>query len=150
MSCTEVVNRGLAATAAALICLAAGAPVLAQVADRTLVTSGVRYVNGSVSNGASKLSNSSETGNTYNLRLVFEEGHKHADATGIRLNIRDAQGHVVLTLPDAGPMTDIHLPEGHYAVTGQRGQTIRQDEVDLKDGQPLNLYLHFPREKRPP
>jgi hypothetical protein len=148
MSCSGVVNRALAATAAALVWLTALAP--AQGTERPLVTTGVRYVNGSVGNEASSHSNIGETGGAYNLRLVFVEGHKHADATGVQLSIRDAQGRVVLNLPDAGPMTDIHLPDGHYELNCQRGQTTRQDVVDLKDGQPLNLYLHFPRNKRPP
>jgi len=150
MSCSVVVNRGLVATAAALLWMAAVAPAQAQSTDRPVATTGVRYVNGASSNAASGRSNTGDTGLPYNLRLVFVEGHKHADASGIQLNIRDAQGRVVLNLPDAGPMTDIHLPDGHYAVNCQRGQTTRQDVVDLKDGQPLNLYLHFPRDKRPP
>jgi hypothetical protein len=83
----------------------------------------------------------------YDLRLTFSAGHHDEYITGLKLRIVDAQGHRVFGLDHAGPLTDVALPAGHYRVLADFGGVQRGGVVDVKPGQPANLYLHWPRDQ---
>ena len=50
-------------------------------------------------------------------------------------------------LDHAGPLTDVSLPAGHYRVVADFGGVERSGSVDVKPGQPANLYLHWPKDE---
>lgn len=83
----------------------------------------------------------------YNLRLAFSEG-KHDDyVTGLKLRIENATGKPVFTLSGAGPLTDVALAPGQYKVVAEYHGVPRTGSVTLKKGEPLNLYLHWPKDE---
>lgn len=59
----------------------------------------------------------------------------------LRLDIRDAQGHLVFTRDDAGPLVDVPLPAGTYHVTAHVDQVKRGYTMTLDQGSSVNLYL---------
>jgi hypothetical protein len=82
----------------------------------------------------------------YDLRMTYSAGRHNAYVTDVRLRIVDAQGHRVFGLAHAGPLTDVALPAGHYRVQASFGGVRRSAAVDVKPGQPADLYLHWPRD----
>ena len=83
----------------------------------------------------------------YDLRLTFSEGRHNDYAAGLDLKITDAAGRPVFTYGDAGPLTDIKLPAGHYRVDASFGGVARSGSVDVKPGERAFLYLHWPRDE---
>lgn len=61
----------------------------------------------------------------------------------VKLRITDASGKGVSALKDAGPLTDVKLPAGHYHVAGQFDGVKQGASVDVKPGQPASLTLHW-------
>lgn len=83
----------------------------------------------------------------YDLRLTFSEGRHNDYAAGLQVKITDAAGHKVFAYDDAGPLTDIKLPAGHYRVEARFGGVARGGSVDVKPGKHAFLYLHWPRDE---
>lgn len=83
----------------------------------------------------------------YDLRLTFSEGRHNDYAAGLDLKITDAAGHPMFTYGDAGPLTDVKLPAGHYRVDARFGGVTRSGSVDVKPGEHAFLYLHWPRDE---
>jgi len=83
----------------------------------------------------------------YDLRLTFSEGKHNAYAADLKLHITDAAGKRVFTLEQAGPLTDVSLPAGHYTVVADFGGVKRSGSIDVKPGEPANLYLHWPKDE---
>lgn len=83
----------------------------------------------------------------YDLRLTFSEGRHNDYAAGLDVKITDAAGHQVFAYDDAGPLTDIKLPTGHYRVDASFGGVTRSGSVDVKPGGHAFLYLHWPRDE---
>jgi hypothetical protein len=83
----------------------------------------------------------------YDLHLTFSEGKHNAYAAGLKLQITDAKGHPVFALDDAGPLTDVNLPAGHYRVVADFGGVKRSGSVEVKPGEPAELYLHWPKDE---
>lgn len=104
------------------------------------------YINGGI--GSNEVAQIEAQAPAYNLRLVFSEGLKNDYVSNVALRILDSQGHEVLTLADAGPLTSVRLPAGHYVVDAKYGQLERRNPIDLKAGAPVNLYLHFPNDEK--
>jgi hypothetical protein len=108
------------------------------------VAHGVPYVNGGI--GKEQAERIEHRDRPYNLRLVFSEGRKNDYAADVRLKITDTHGNTVFDLADAGPLTDLKLPAGTYRVDARFGAMARGDTVQVKEGQPVALYLHFPHD----
>jgi hypothetical protein len=83
----------------------------------------------------------------YNLRLAFSEGKHNDYVTGLKLRIESATGKPVFTLSGAGPLTDVALAPGQYKVVADYHGVARTDRVTLKKGEPLDLYLHWPKDE---
>lgn len=103
---------------------------------------GVSYLNGGI--GSEAVTSIERRQADYNLRMVFSEGPRNEYVAGLRLAITDPQGRPVLSLGDAGPLTDVRLPPGPYHVRAELGDVARSYTIELKDGQPFDLYLHWP------
>jgi len=104
----------------------------------------VAYVNGGI--GKNEADRIEAQAHGYNLRLMFSEGRTNAFVSDVHLRIADQAGHQVLALRDAGPLTNVKLPPGRYQVDCSFGHMQRHNSVELKDGQPVDLYLHFPHD----
>lgn len=105
------------------------------------------YLNGGIGEQEAR-SIETEQGD-FNLRVVFSEGIKNVYATGVNLRIADAAGQTVLALNDAGPLTDVRVPPGRYAVDSHYGPFQRHDTVVVPKDTPVSLYAHFPRDAAP-
>ena len=104
------------------------------------------YVNGGI--GSNEVAQIEAQAHNYNLRLVFSEGPKNDYVSNVSLRILNGQGHEVLTLGDAGPLTSVRLPAGHYVVDAKFGSMERHSTIELKPGAPVDLYLHFPNDEK--
>ena len=82
----------------------------------------------------------------YDLQLTLSEGRHNADATGVKLTITGPTGQKVFALEDAGALTDVDLPTGHYHVVADFGRVKRMGGVDVEKGALATLYLHAPNE----
>ncbi len=82
----------------------------------------------------------------YNLHLTFSEGRHNAYLADVKVDIYNAAGKDVFSLKDAGPLTGVNLPAGHYRVVAEAGGITRSRSVDLKHGHPADLYLHWPKD----
>jgi len=83
----------------------------------------------------------------YDLRLTFSAGRHDAYITDVKLRVLDAEGHRVFALRHAGPLTDVALPAGHYRVMADFGGVQRGGVVDIRPGQPADLYLHWAKDQ---
>lgn len=116
----------------------------AQATGASPLPATVAYVNGGIGkNEAGRIEAQSAS---YNLRLMFSEGRTNAFVSDVHLRIADQAGHPLLALRDAGPLTNVKLPPGKYQVDCSFGHMQRHNSVELKDGQPVDLYLHFPHD----
>lgn len=100
------------------------------------------YISGGIGQQESQLIESQQAG--YNLHMVFSEGPKNNYVTNVTLRIADSRGRTVLALDDAGPLTNVALPPGHYSVSTRYGPHERVHAIDVKAGTPVDLYLHYP------
>lgn len=82
----------------------------------------------------------------YDLQLTFSEGKHNAYVADVKLSIFDAEGKRVFALREAGPLTDVALPAGHYRVVADFAGIKRDGSVDVRPGQASKLNLHWPRD----
>jgi hypothetical protein len=138
-------------TAAAVVALggaftSASARDLSSSADVVRASvAGHAYQNGGV--GKEQVADMDHHMKPYDLRLTFSEGKHNAYVADLKLRITDAAGKKVFALNHAGPLTDVSLPAGHYRVIADFGGVKRGGSVDVKPGQPANLYLHWPKDE---
>lgn len=134
--------RRLPPAACALALAAVLGASLAQAAPQAVqAAAGISYVNGGIGSDEARQIESQARG--YNLRLVFSEGRTNEFAADVHLRITGQDGRPVLALKDAGPLTDVRLPPGRYQVDCRFGDQQQHHSVELHEGQPTNLYLHF-------
>ena len=137
-----------ALTAAALVAPATFAWAQDAASSVDIVRStqgGHAYQNGGISH--EEVVDMNEHMKPYDLRLTFSEGQHNAYVTGLAVQITDAAGRPVFSLNDAGPLTDVSLPAGHYRVVADFGGVKRSGSVDVKRGEPSHLYLHWARDE---
>jgi hypothetical protein len=144
----------LAAVAAATATLAVsgGAWAQASAADAPSATAIVRgtqlghaYQSGGI--GKDQVADMDHHLQRYDLRLTFSEGRHNAYAAGLAVKIADAAGNTVFALDNAGPLTDVQLPAGHYRVLADFGGVQRSAAVDVRPDAPADLYLHWPKDE---
>ena len=104
-------------------------------------TAEVPYINGGIGRGEVKRIEANQA--DYNLRLSFSEGPKNDYVTNVVLRIADSQGHTVLALDDAGPLTQVKLAPGRYSVSTRYGDNERTQAVEVRAGAPSELNLHY-------
>lgn len=126
-------------TAATVLALGAAA-----VSVSAQDTSG-NYQNGGI--GKEQVDRMDQNMKAYDLRLTFSEGPTNAYITGLQLKIYNAKGEEVFALANAGPLTDVKLPPGHYRVVADFGGVQRSGNVDVQTGKHASLNLHWPTDK---
>lgn len=102
------------------------------------------YVSGGI--GEDEVQQIESQEGAFNVRMVFSEGPKNDYVANVTLRIADARGHTVLALDDAGPLTNVRLPPGRYAVSTRYGAQERRHVIDVKQGTPVDLFMHYPRQ----
>src|SRR5689334_11862592 len=91
-----------------LLALAAAAAATTALAVRAAEPQGdAPYVTGGIGEQEVRQIESQE--GAFNVRMVFSEGPKNDYVANVTLRIADNQGHTVLALDDAGPLTNVRL-----------------------------------------
>jgi hypothetical protein len=80
----------------------------------------------------------------YDLELTLTAGPHHAAAKGVKVTISGTGGDTLLSLDDAGAVTDVALPSGHYRVLADFGRIKHLGSVDVEPGELATLHLHGP------
>lgn len=128
-----------------LVALAAVAAAAAAWTARAAEPPGdAPYVSGGIGEQEVRKIESQE--GAFNVRMVFSEGPKNDYVANVTLRIADSQGHTVLALDDAGPLTNVRLPPGRYSVSTRYGSQERRHVIDVKPGTPVDLFMHYPRQ----
>ena len=128
-----------------LLTLAAACAAFGALAVRAAEPQGdPPYVSGGIGEQEAHQIESQE--GAFNVRMVFSEGPKNDYVANVTLRIADTQGRTVLALDDAGPLTNVRLPPGRYAVSTRYGSQERRHVIDVKPGTPVDLFMHYPRQ----
>jgi hypothetical protein len=115
------------------LCMAtAGSGALAQTAPP--------YMNGGI--GAGEQASIKATASDYNLQLLFSQGASGEYISDVRLDISDGTGASVLSLPAAGPMTNVKLPPGKYQLKALYNGQPQTRQLTL-GSQPTKLSLRW-------
>ena len=121
--------------------LAAIASQSAQASEAgTVDKSSVAFVDGGI--GVSDQAAMRRLASDYPLRMTFSGGKSNEYVADADVRITDAKGNDVLSLNDAGPMTDVALPAGDYRITADvqgRAET-REVKLDGKDSRDLHFH----------
>jgi hypothetical protein len=145
MNTTRILFAAAAAVALGGSLASASAQDLSASADVVRArVAGYAYQNGGVSH--EQVADMDHHLQPYDLQITFSEGQHNAYATDVRLRILDTHGKRVFGLRDAGPLTDVALPAGHYRVVAELGGIQRGGSVDVKPGQVARLFLHWPKD----
>ena len=82
----------------------------------------------------------------HDLELSVSEGRRHADPKGANVTITGPTGVKVFSVDEAGALTDLDLPSGHYDALADFGRVKRMGAVDVQEGELATLHLHGPSE----
>lgn len=102
---------------------------------------GVRYLQGGIGQDEA---NALRKTPGYDLHVELSTGPEGKFQSGASVDIQNAQGQPVLSIPDAGPLLYVQLPPGKYKVTGNaQGETVQQMvTVNGKSPATVNLNWH--------
>ncbi len=102
---------------------------------------GVRYLQGGIGQDEA---NALRKTPGYDLHVELSTGPEGKFQSGANVDIQNAQGQPVLSIPDAGPLLYVQLPPGKYKVTGNaQGETVQQMvTVNGKSPATVNLNWH--------
>lgn len=102
---------------------------------------GVRYLQGGIGQDEA---NALRKTPGYDLHVELSTGPDGKFQSGANVDIQNAQGQPVLSIPDAGPLLYVQLPPGKYKVTGNaQGETVQQMvTVNGKSPATVNLNWH--------
>jgi hypothetical protein len=127
-------NAALALAFAA--CLAPSAGFAAQPKEQN----GVSYINGGVGTDEQNAMRALKA--DYNLRLTFATKQTGAYRSDVQLDIADARGTNLLSVPNTGPMFFAKLPPGTYRISAAaEGKTFKRT-VKLGSGT-KEMTLHW-------
>lgn len=106
------------------------------------------YMNGGIGEGEQdKIKAAAQD---YNLHLLFSQG-KGEYISDVKLDVADANGSTIFSLPSAGPMTNVKLPDGKYKVTASYNGQIKTQSVSImsgKGGKASNLSFRWGGEEK--
>jgi hypothetical protein len=101
---------------------------------------GVSYISGGV--GQDEQNAMRALSADYNLRLTFASKQTGAYRSDIQLDIADARGNSVLSVPSTGPMVFAKLPPGVYRISASaEGKTFKRS-VRIGNA-PKEMILHW-------
>jgi hypothetical protein len=118
------------------VCLAPAATQAAQPKEQN----GVSYINGGVGTDEQNAMRALKA--DYNLRLTFATKQTGAYRSDVQLDIADAKGASLLSVPNTGPMFFAKLPAGTYKISAAaEGKTFKRT-VKLGNGT-KEMTLHW-------
>ncbi|WP_406822090.1 carboxypeptidase regulatory-like domain-containing protein [Pseudomonas sp. KnCO4] len=101
---------------------------------------GVRYLQGGIGQDEA---NALRKTPGYDLHVELSTGPEGKFQSGANVDIQNAQGQPVLSIPDAGPLLYVQLPPGKYKVTGNaQGETVQQ-MVTVNGKSPATVNLNW-------
>ncbi|QJQ20905.1 carboxypeptidase regulatory-like domain-containing protein [Pseudomonas sp. SK] len=101
---------------------------------------GVRYLQGGIGQDEA---NAMRKTPGYDLHVELSTGPEGKFQSGASVDIQNAQGQPVLSVPDAGPLLYVQLPPGKYKVTGNaQGETVQQ-MVTVNGKSPATVNLNW-------
>ncbi|MGS7249741.1 carboxypeptidase regulatory-like domain-containing protein [Pseudomonas anuradhapurensis] len=101
---------------------------------------GVRYLQGGIGQDEA---NAMRKTPGYDLHVELSTGPEGKFQSGASVDIQNAQGQPVLSIPDAGPLLYVQLPPGKYKVTGNaQGETVQQ-MVTVNGKSPATVNLNW-------
>jgi hypothetical protein len=128
-------NAALPLVLALAACLAAPA-----VAAQPKEQNGITYINGGVGTDEQNAMRALKA--DYNLRLTFATKQTGAYRSDVQLDIADAKGGNLLSVPNTGPMFFAKLPAGIYKISASaEGKTFKRT-VRLGTGT-KEMVLHW-------
>lgn len=137
--------QALIAGASALALLGVWAPSSAQqLPDTSGAVQGVANGHAFRSGGTAAVQRGEAQDGTqgYDVQLHLSAGRQRQEAKAVKVVILGARGERVFALDEAGALTDVALPAGHYEVLADFGHSKRMGPVEVKEGQMATLYLH--------
>ena len=118
------------------VCLGPSASQAAQPKEQN----GVSYINGGVGHDEQEAMRALKA--DYNLQLTFATKQTGAYRSDVQLDILDAKGASVLSVPNTGPMFFAKLPPGTYKISAAaEGKTFKRS-VRLGNA-PKQMTLHW-------
>nr|WP_225777922.1 carboxypeptidase regulatory-like domain-containing protein [Pseudomonas sp. Marseille-Q3773] len=101
---------------------------------------GVRYLQGGIGQDEA---NALRKTPGYDLHVELSTGPEGKFQSGANVDIQNAQGQPVLSIPDAGPLLYVQLPPGKYKITGNaQGETVQQ-VVTVNGKSPATVNLNW-------
>jgi hypothetical protein len=118
------------------VCLTSPAVLAAQPKEQN----GVSYINGGVGHDEQEAMRTLRA--DYNLQLTFATKQTGAYRSDVQLDIADAKGASLLSVPNTGPMFFAKLPPGTYRISASaEGKTFKRS-VKLGNGA-KEMVLHW-------
>ena len=128
------------AIAAAAVVLAATLSSAALAAPTAQQQNGITYINGGVGQEEQTALKSQRA--DYNLLLTFATKQSGAYRSDVQLDITDAKGTSLLSVPNTGPMFYAKLPAGTYRISAAaEGKTFKRT-VRIGSA-PKDITLHW-------
>jgi hypothetical protein len=131
----------LARAAIVLACLSL--PVLATAQDtqrQPHQQNGIDYINGGVGQDEQNAMRALKA--DYNLRLIFATKESGAFRSDVQLDIVDAKGAPLLSVPNTGPMFFAKLTPGTYRISAAAEGKVFKRTVKLGNA-PREMTLHW-------
>jgi hypothetical protein len=101
---------------------------------------GITYLSGGIGDSGQKMMR--EHRSNYNLLLTFAAKQTGAYLADVKVEIMDAQGKQLLSVPNTGPMFFAKLQPGTYRISAtSQGKTFKRS-VKL-DNAPKEMVLHW-------
>jgi hypothetical protein len=118
-------------------CLAAHAALAAPAPQQQ---NGIGYINGGV--GQEEQAAMRARRADYNLLLTFATRQSGAYRSDVQLDITDAKGTTLLSVPNTGPMFYAKLPNGSYRISAAAEGKVCKRSVRIGGG-PKEMTLHW-------
>ena len=125
----------LVAAMVAAMPLGAAAQKIMQDANSTL------FINGGI--GEEEADAMRSRAAEFSLRVVLADGPRNEFTAKIPVAISDARGNTVFTLPDAGPLLYVMLPEGRYTVSAESDGIRKSQQVTVGRGRGTDVVFHW-------
>jgi len=131
-------------TLAAIVLAACLTPAAVLAAVIPQQQNGITYVNGGVGEEEQDAMKAQRA--DYNLLLTFATQQSGAYRSGVQLDVMDAKGTNLLSVPNTGPMFFAKLPPGTYRISAAAdGKTFKRT---VKVGSaPKEVILHWENDK---
>jgi hypothetical protein len=137
-------HRKLARTAIVLACLSLPVLATAQMAQRQPQQphqqNGIDYINGGVGQDEQNAMRALKA--DYNLQLTFATKESGAFRSDVQLDIMDAKGASLLSVPNTGPMFFAKLTPGTYRFSAAAEGKVFKRTVKIGNA-PREMTLHW-------